>query len=368
MALLNRNRGVVEKSAPRGARPSPAPLTITIVGGGLAGLTLGIGLRRQSIPVVIWERGHYPRHRVCGEFISGRGQESLQRLDLLELLLSAGTHTASTAAFFSQTRGFPIRVLPQPAVCLSRFTLDALLAARFQELGGELRCGAHFPQMEGREGIVRASGRRVEGVTEGWHWFGLKAHAHNLTLEADLEMHAGENGYVGLCRLPGGMVNVCGLFRRQRGEADSTRSVVKRLRGDARSLLHKRLETARFDEESCCAVGGLGLSPRRGAGAPECCVGDSFTMIPPVTGNGMSMAFESAELAIAPLTAFARGEIQWAKAQQAVAWRCDRAFASRLRWAKWLQKLLLCSTGQRHLLPRAFGWDACWRFLFWATR
>ena len=46
---------------------------ITIIGGGLAGLSLGIGLRQNGVPVTIIEAGQYPRHRVCGEFISGRG-------------------------------------------------------------------------------------------------------------------------------------------------------------------------------------------------------------------------------------------------------------------------------------------------------
>ena len=56
---------------------------ITIIGGGLAGLTLGIGLRQLGAPVTIWEAGRYPRHRVCGEFISGNGQAVLQRFGLL---------------------------------------------------------------------------------------------------------------------------------------------------------------------------------------------------------------------------------------------------------------------------------------------
>jgi len=51
----------------------PSCKPITIVGGGLAGLTLGIGLRQRGVPVTIWEAGKYPRHRVCGEFISGNG-------------------------------------------------------------------------------------------------------------------------------------------------------------------------------------------------------------------------------------------------------------------------------------------------------
>jgi 2-polyprenyl-6-methoxyphenol hydroxylase-like FAD-dependent oxidoreductase len=43
---------------------------ITIIGGGLAGLTLGIGLRHRGVPVKIFEAGSYPRHRV------GAGQKS----------------------------------------------------------------------------------------------------------------------------------------------------------------------------------------------------------------------------------------------------------------------------------------------------
>src|SRR5947208_2116234 len=63
---------------------------VSIVGGGLAGLTLGIGLRRQGIPVTIWERGQYPRHRVCGEFSGGRGQGVWQWWGLRERSLEGG--------------------------------------------------------------------------------------------------------------------------------------------------------------------------------------------------------------------------------------------------------------------------------------
>jgi 2-polyprenyl-6-methoxyphenol hydroxylase-like FAD-dependent oxidoreductase len=53
-----------------------------IIGGGLAGLSLGIALRHRGLPVTIREAGHYPRHRVCGEFITALDEETKQALHL----------------------------------------------------------------------------------------------------------------------------------------------------------------------------------------------------------------------------------------------------------------------------------------------
>jgi hypothetical protein len=193
--------------------------SIAIVGGGLAGLTLGIGLRQRGVPAALWEAGRYPRHRVCGEFICGRGQETLARLGLRELLEHAGAVGADTAAFFSATQSTRPLPLPSRAICLSRFTLDATLAEKFRELGGELWEGRRRSGGDAGEGVVRATGRCLQTEAGGARWFGLKAHARNVPLTAGLEMHVSPRGYVGLCRVNGGRVNVCGLFRRRPGES-----------------------------------------------------------------------------------------------------------------------------------------------------
>jgi flavin-dependent dehydrogenase len=177
--------------------------SVTIVGGGLAGLTLGIGLRQRGVPVTVWEAGRYPRHRVCGEFISGAGQGSLARLGLLGGLQKAGASFAASAAFFAGQRRIAARPLQEAALCVSRFVLDDCLAREFLQLGGELRSNTRW-QGEFGIGIVRASGRRMEPVTDGWRLFGLKVHARDVAMEADLEMHFVPSGYVGLCRLAGG--------------------------------------------------------------------------------------------------------------------------------------------------------------------
>ncbi len=280
--------------------------SITIAGGGLAGLTLGIGLRQLGVPVTVHDAGAYPRHRVCGEFISGRGQASLDRLGLREPLMKAGARIAKSAAFFTERKPSTPWVLPEPALCLSRYKMDALLAAEFQAIGGVLVPNNRRQNFDIPEGNVRASGRRSQPVERGWRFFGLKVHARGVDLQTDLEMHFTRHGYVGLCRLDEDVVNVCGLFRSGTTQPNLATAWPSWLGGQAGSPLHERLAAAAFERTSFCAVAGIGLKPGKVVRQDELCVGDAISMIPPITGNGMSMAFESAEMAIEPLTAYSR--------------------------------------------------------------
>jgi 2-polyprenyl-6-methoxyphenol hydroxylase-like FAD-dependent oxidoreductase len=341
---------------------------VQVIGGGLAGLTLGIGLRQRDIPVTISEAGRYPRHRVCGEFISGEGLNVLSRLGLTARLEQAGAPAAQTAAFFDRSAGTPPLLLPQPARCISRHTLDHLLATEFRRLGGELVENRRADVAPRTESFVRATGRRAQSGGDGFHWFGLKAHARNVALTADLEMHGSERGYVGLCRVDGGDINVCGLFRREKGHERTPENVRDWLRGEPGTPLHQRLGNASFHEDSICSVAGISLRPRTAQAHDDCCVGDAITMIPPLTGNGMSMAFESAEIAIEPLVAWSRQEASWTETSQVIARKCDTAFASRLRWANRLQRCVFTPGLQRPLrwLTGHNGWF--WRWCFARTR
>jgi 2-polyprenyl-6-methoxyphenol hydroxylase-like FAD-dependent oxidoreductase len=368
----------------------PTLKPITIVGGGLAGLTLGLGLRRKGIPVTVWEAGHYPRHRVCGEFVSGRGQDVLARLGLLEAFRRAGAVPARTAAFFLDRAASPVRPLPTPALCLSRCAMDALLADRFREAGGELRENARWREEAFGEGIVRTTGRRLQPGEPDQRWFGLKIHARNVPLVADLEMHGAPSGYVGFCRLGDGEVNICALLRhggadeREAGAPASCRltpleppkpatcrrsglSALAEACGPGTPLL-ERLEAAVLDQGSFCSVAGISLRPHRAVSRSECCLGDALTMIPPVTGNGMSMAFEAAEMAVAPLAAYSRGESTWSQARQSVAAACDRAFAQRLAWARWLQWMMFSPLLRGWRSSLALHSNLLWHIMFTRTR
>jgi flavin-dependent dehydrogenase len=181
-------------------------------------------------------------------------------------------------------------------------------------------------------------------------------------------MHFVPGGYVGLCRLSGEEVNVCGLFRMKSKSPDLSSEWAKWLRGPEGSILFSRLSHAEFAEDSCCATAGFSLRPRSASEVAEVRIGDSLTMIPPLTGNGMSMAFESAEIALDPMAQFSQGSIEWMEAKRRIAQGCDQRFVRRLRWAAKLHPYLFHPIPQSSLLFLVARSEGVWKQLYSLTR
>jgi flavin-dependent dehydrogenase len=317
---------------------------IEIVGGGLAGLALGGALRRSGVPVTIWEAGDYPRHRVCGEFIAGLDERVRQLLQLDPVL--AGAIESRTVGWYSGGRLRRAHELPSPARCLSRHQLDLRLAEAFVAAGGDLRTGVRIPAIADAPGRVFATGRRR---TPG-AWLGLKIHAIGLPLQQDLEVHLGDDAYVGLARIEGERVNVCGLFRRRAVGAGGAEVLPAYLRAAGLGGIADRLDAAGVDPASASAIAAVGFD-RAVAPAREVRLGDASAVIAPFTGHGMAMAFQGAALAYGPLLAYARGSLEWPAVRADVAGRIRRAFRVRLAGAALLHPFLLRPSHQRWL-----GW------------
>lgn len=318
------------------------PREIGIVGGGLAGLALGLGLRARGVPVVVYEALHYPRHRVCGDFITGLRAAVAEGLGIAPILATA--RRQHSLAWFRDGRRFAADELPEHALAIDRYRLDAALAEAFTAAGGRLHSGFRRPLGGLREGEVAAAGR----IRQGGGWIGLKVHALDLPLSADLEFHLGRGAYVGACTLDGGRVNVCGLFAAKRMPAPSGPSgpLPEALRRAGLDGLADRLAGVRLDDDSICAIASLayrGPAPDDG----RVRIGDAYATIPPFTGHGMAIAFESAHLALEPLHDWAHGRAEWAETARQVRWRLDTAFRRRLRLARILHRFVL--------LP---GWQA----------
>ena len=315
--------------------------TITIIGGGLGGLALGVYLRRLSVPVRLIEAGSYPKHKVCGEFICGVDPAWLTEMGLGNIISDSLHHT--DMKWWVEGRQVLSAELPRTAWGLSRYKLDLDLASTFEREGGELLTGERAaPRDFSEEGTVQAIGKKPR---EGSDWIGLKVHAKNVSVQG-LEMHVGQSGYVGLCEVENSAVNVCGLFKVRRGLRGKD-LIRQYLHANGLDELAQRLEQGSLVDESFSATAGFQLGKQPSKKGVQ--LGDSSYLIPPFTGNGMSMALESAYLAGGLLKQYSQGELGWDEVATLHKKRLDQHFRKRMNLAGLLHPLFFSKMGRRAL-------------------
>jgi len=298
-------------------------------------------LGNAGVPVEVYEAGDYPRHRVCGEFIAGLGDATIEKLGIGTAVAGAGSHRCVT--WFLRGRVVGRQTLPAPARAVSRFALDARLAGLFVAGGGKLIPHTRVPPPAGRTGWVDTGGRKPSGASP---WIGLKLHASKMDTEEGLELHLGDGAYVGLAAVEEGWINLCGLFRRRPGlRFEREQALPTYLRACGLARLAERLAAAQIRPGSPCAVAGLAFA--RGLAAGDGVeLGDAGAMIPPFTGNGMAMAFVGASIALDPLVAWARGGPSWSETTGTIHRALRREFNRRLVCAASLHPFLLRTAGQ----------------------
>lgn len=308
---------------------------ITIAGGGLAGLSLGIALRERGADVTLHEAGSYPRHRVCGEFLSGVSDQTLDRLGISGDVANAVSLRSS--CWFNHAGSLGEVALSGRGI--SRRLLDDRLQKRFTALGGNLVTES---RIQPGEGVVWAAGR----MRRPSPWIGLKCHVQGMELTHDLEMHVGASGYAGLARIEGGLVNLCGLFHAGSASGKGVDLLLGCLRSGGLHRLAKRIGDAIPDQESFCGVAGF----RFGRGTSgSFSIGDAALMIPPFTGNGMSMALEAADQSVQPAMEFVTGRISWAEASARSTAAQRRHFRRRMMIASLIHPVMTSRSGLKLL-------------------
>lgn len=367
---------------------------IVVVGAGLAGSAVAAGLARLGRDVLLIERDQFPRHKVCGEFLSPESQASLYALGLYPAAAGLGPVPIHAARFVSP-RGvaLPIR-LPATAWGLSRFALDAALAAAASKAGAELRNGTTVSALrreaggysldlrtpQGQERIqaraailacgrqilpglrsapaVKQAARHSSLITHHSESVGVKCHYAGLEMPAQVEIYLFDGGYAGLNNVEGGRANLCLLVTREafrRAGANVTDMIAAA--AQANPALGRRLNGARALPESACAVGGVDTQRPALPWDGVARLGDAATMIPPLCGDGMAMALRAAELCVPLADDFLarRADLATWERRYRAAWHAE--FDARLRAGRQVQAVLsapwladgLLAAG--HLLP-----------------
>ena len=110
-------------------------------------------------------------------------------------------------------------------------------------------------------------------------------------------------------------------------------------------ILVRRLRAGDPDTGSFLGVSAFSFGLQAGA-EDLLTLGDAESMIPPFTGNGMSMAFEAAEIAMDPLKRYAGGAVCWVEVLRDIRGSLRKRFRRRLFTARFLHPLLLTKSGR----------------------
>lgn len=334
---------------------------LCIVGGGIAGLSAGLLAARKGYQVVLVERKTYPFHKVCGEYLS---------LEALPLLESFGLDFPESD--FPRIRRFCISSpgtrpfeapLPLGAIGVSRYYLDQKLADQFLAAGGKLIQGNKTTGIfqeglaskilleDGTHCIARqvfcATGRNKPvwagpdpGAEKNLSYTGIKIHLKSKMKDDTIGLHHFEGGYAGISAVENGWHCMAYLIQDE---------WVKKYKGDLEKLerevlwknpaIRKHLENAslRFPRLSTSGI-HFGERPLHVNGM--ICIGDGSGMIPPLAGNGMSMALHESVLACRNLDMLFSEPEQKEKALRLYETEWNQAFGVRLQTARRLQKIM----------------------------
>ena len=260
-------------------------MDVTVIGAGPAGASAALTALREGAQVTLFDKSRFPRHKVCGEFLSPEVAGLLDRL---------GVWAACEREFPSFLRSVFLSIgeqskswkLAQPARGLSRYSMDRILLDCAVEKGAEFR----REQVAAKDFDVIAQGRHAI-AKPGDRLFGFKAHFSGPADDAMSLFFFGE-AYVGVNSVEGGKTNVCGLApeRLLRSHGFDIDELLQRNRP-----LRERISPLRREME-WLTTGPLVFGP---ASAVSNCytAGDAASFVDPFTGSGMLGAITTGMLA-----------------------------------------------------------------------
>lgn len=329
-----------------------------VVGGGIAGATFALELRRAGARVAVIERTARPTLKVCGDFLSGEAQELLAYLGLD--IRAMGAHAIRTLRLATGARRAEV-TLPFTAAGLSRLALDEALLQKAQAAGAEVIRGEGATALEPAGSTVRVRiGSKVltadcAGLATGKHnlrgWPRTPGTmtAYKIQLEPSLQaarslqdvvqLVSYRGGYVGACLVEEGQATICWIL-----DAEAMRAVgpewTTQLDHIACSspVFGDLLGGARYLSTRPAAISGFRYGYRRREPiAPNVYpVGDQLCVIYSFTGDGTALAMSSGIAAAnARLTGVSAGDFQTAfhervRAQFQWAQAVDTTFKSAL--------------------------------------
>ena len=290
----------------------------------MAGCAAAIALARKGRGVTLIEREPTPRHKVCGEFLSGEALEDLYALGIDVASLGAvPIHSVRLAA----ARRAAEAPLPFPAASFTRKALDTALIAEAIAAGVRVECGRSVHALSrtasGTWQATLNDGSTREAPTAflatGKHdlrgyprpddperWLAFKmyfrlAPAQDAELARASELMLYRGGYGGIQPVEGGIANLCCVVQQRYLARKGNRweQFLAKMQQDCPHLA-MRLAGAEPLLAKPIAITHIPYGYiRRTSEDGLYCIGDQAAVIPSFTGDGISIALHTARCAVA---------------------------------------------------------------------
>ena len=331
----------------------PSTFDIIVVGGGLAGLSSAIHLSKQHLSVLVIEKNSYPKHKVCGEYISN---EVLPYLEFLGIdVFQLGAKKIDEFQLSTTKNILISATLPLGGFGISRYCLDNAMAKKALENGtailqdtvediqfrsDEFTVNTKNNQLFKSKMVIGAYGKRAnldvklkrQFIKNKSPYLAVKIHVKGDFPENVVALHNFEGGYCGVSKVENDSINLCYItnfnaFKRYKDIKEFQQKVLfknqflKHIFNQSIPVFKQPLTISQISFEAKKPIENHILM-----------CGDTAALIHPLCGNGMSMAIQSAQMASNLIIAYFKSENpnrQVLEKQYLKEWKT--AFKSRLK-------------------------------------
>ena len=334
---------------------------VIIIGGGLAGLTSAIHLSMQGLQVTLIEKSGYPRHKVCGEYISNEITPYLLWLGIDVSLLKPVA--ISKFEFTTQNGNMAKANLPLGGFGISRYSLDNLLYQKAKANGCSVIEETVIDVSFSKETftvktlnkillsriVLGAFGKRsnVDQVLSRAFilkkkspWLAVKGHYSGNFPNDVVGLHNFSGGYCGVSKVENDVINICYLadyatFKKYKNIEDYQKNVLYQNRH-----LKFIFENSTLLFEKPITISQISFDSKQPVENHIIMIGDTAGLIHPLCGNGMAMAIHSAKIASELVLDFQSGHISRKILEKKYIKKWNQYFGRRVLIGRILAKIL----------------------------
>ena len=326
---------------------------VIIIGGGLAGLTSAIHLSIENYSVLLIEKNSYPKHKVCGEYVSN---EVLPYLEFLGF--NPFEFGAKRISEFELTTHNNKRIkakLPLGGFGISRYEFDFQLY-KLAIKNSVTVCQDTVTDAEFESDIFRiktksngqfqskiaigAFGKRSnldvkyqrEFIKKKSPYLGVKIHVSGDFLEEKVALHNFKGGYCGVSKVENDHINLCYItnyktFKKYK-DIDTFQREVLFKNSDLKAVFQNT--KPEFDKP--LTISQISFETKNPVENHMIMCGDTAGMIHPLCGNGMGIAIRSSQLASLLIIDYLQEKIEKRKTfEERYAKQWQKTFSLRLK-------------------------------------